>query len=265
MIPHLRRQEGDCPFGGQFHRCGGNGGFVGCCLDPAEEPCNPGVGCPADKDRTPGRYLSGDTATSTSIDVVTIMPVATISSSFRATASSAPTPTATDSSATPQSSLNESSTTSLVESTGYMTSTKYISGTTLPSAAIPPPDSHIHPAPVAAIVGSVLGAVIIIAIALCIYFCIRRRKRTIVYKAPKYPSPCVSNDMSPQLSGKASSQFQQKVASLYRAESRATRCDAQQLDSREIGRSETFSRRTIGQFAELPAEPLPWPGHSASN
>jgi hypothetical protein len=59
--------------------------------------------------------------------------------------------------------------------------------------------------------------------------------------------------------GKA--QFQHKVASLSRAESRTSRDDPQHLDSREIGRRRhNLSHISVKQFAELPAEPVPWPG-----
>lgn len=62
--------------------------------------------------------------------------------------------------------------------------------------------------------------------------------------------------------GKVSSQFQQKVAALYRVESITERYDTQQLDSREISRLEHGCRDATGRFVELAAEPLPWPGNS---
>jgi hypothetical protein len=65
--------------------------------------------------------------------------------------------------------------------------------------------------------------------------------------------------------GKASSQFQQKVSALYRADTMTERHHPQQLDSREIGRYERHRQGSIGRFAELPAEPLPWPGNSGGN
>lgn len=47
MHQRMARRDASCPRGGIFYSC--NKGFVGCCL---VEACNPGVGCPADKDRT---------------------------------------------------------------------------------------------------------------------------------------------------------------------------------------------------------------------
>jgi hypothetical protein len=61
--------------------------------------------------------------------------------------------------------------------------------------------------------------------------------------------------------GKASSQFQQKIAALYKADT-VERCEPAQLDSREILHQHR-RRDSIRRFAELPAEPLPWPGHLA--
>ncbi|KAH8622495.1 hypothetical protein IG631_22770 [Alternaria alternata] len=63
--------------------------------------------------------------------------------------------------------------------------------------------------------------------------------------------------------GKASSQFQQKIAALCRAESITEQDDLAQLDSREIGRDKHLCNGSVGNLAELPAEPLPWPGNSS--
>ncbi|EUC41911.1 hypothetical protein COCMIDRAFT_29402 [Bipolaris oryzae ATCC 44560] len=139
----------------------------------------------------------------------------------------------------------------------YRTVTEKVTGT---STAAPSMPSHGRSTPVAAIVGAVLGSVIFCALLLAIFFFIRKRKLTKVYKAPAYPSPCVGGDMTPQLSSKASSQFQKMVAELYRSDTMET-SEPPQLDSREI--LPQFHRRdSTGRFAELPAEPLPWPGHS---
>jgi hypothetical protein len=63
--------------------------------------------------------------------------------------------------------------------------------------------------------------------------------------------------------GKTSSQFQQKMAALHRAESITEPDDPAQLDSREISQYDHQRNRSVGRFAELPAEPLPWPGNSS--
>ena len=63
--------------------------------------------------------------------------------------------------------------------------------------------------------------------------------------------------------GKLSSQFQQKMAALYRAESITERYDTPQLDSREISRLEDGRHDSAGRFVELAAEPLPWPGDAS--
>ena len=62
---------------------------------------------------------------------------------------------------------------------------------------------------------------------------------------------------------KASSQFQHKIAALSRAESITEQDDLAQLDSREIGRDKHRCNGSVGNLAELPAEPLPWPGNSS--
>lgn len=161
----------------------------------------------------------------------------------------------------------------------YRTVTESVTGTAPKSTTAPSIPSRGHPVPAAAIVGAVLGSLILCALLLAIFFFIRKRRLTKVYKAPAYPSPFVGGDMTPQLSsklsdvamsgvegsnmvaGKASSQFQKKVAELYRADTMET-CEPPQLDSREI--VPQFRRRdSMGRFVELPAEPLPWPGHSA--
>ena len=128
------------------------------------------------------------------------------------------------------------------------------------------------------VVGAVLGASILCALLLAVWLWIRKRRDTKVYKAPSYPSTLIGSDMTPQLAGqfmrstfddesridinigKESSQFQQKVAALYRAESITDGYDTPQLDSREISRIEHGRHDSAGRFVELAAEPLPWPG-----
>lgn len=184
--------------------------------------------------------------------------------------------TGTASSVTASPSYESRFTVSLAEPP-YRTVTEQVTGTFTAAPSMPSRGSSV---PVAAIVGAVLGSVILCTLLLAILFFIRKRKLTKVYKAPAYPSPYVGGDMTPQLSsmlshvamsgtkesnsfpGKASSQFQKKVAELYRADTMETR-EPPQLDSREI--LPQFRRRdSMGRFAELPAEPLPWPGHSAN-
>jgi hypothetical protein len=142
--------------------------------------------------------------------------------------------------------------------------------------------NYAHSAPIAAIVGAVLGFIILITLGLFIFLCIRKKRQTKVYKALAYPSSLVGSDMTPQLSseflvdpqtraaadqriGKASSQLQQKVAALYRVDTVAERHNPLQLDSREIGRHENRSHRSISRYAELPAGPMPWQGNSGGN
>ncbi|KAF1830626.1 hypothetical protein BDW02DRAFT_91878 [Decorospora gaudefroyi] len=252
MISELRKRVDDCPAGGVFYFCNG---FRGCCTI---DPCNPGSTCPADKDLTPGRSSAAVSKTSTASSsrvITTPTPISTTTSS-----SSASTTSSTDASGSP------SFTPSIVEPTAFKTVTQSISGTTTTTipTATPAPSNPANSTPIAAIVGAVLGTIVLIVLLLSIFFCMRKKRRTKVYKAPAYPSPLVGSDMTPQLSSKASSQFQQKIAALYSAESMTERCDPQQLDGREISRYERHRHGSIGRFAELPAEPLPWPGNSGN-
>ncbi|EUC31185.1 hypothetical protein COCCADRAFT_6907 [Bipolaris zeicola 26-R-13] len=203
-----------------------------------------------------------DTFTSSSNDISSTIASpskTTVSSITKPTPSSSMTPiTGTASSVTASPSYESRFTVSLAEPP-YRTVTEQVTGTFTAAPSMPSRGSSV---PVAAIVGAVLGSVILCTLLLAILFFIRKRKLTKVYKAPAYPSPYVGGDMTPQLSSKASSQFQKKVAELYRADTMETR-EPPQLDSREI--LPQFRRRdSMGRFAELPAEPLPWPGHSAN-
>ncbi|KAG9188177.1 hypothetical protein G6011_02100 [Alternaria panax] len=205
----------------------------------------PGSTCPADKDRTPAGSSESSFASITSVPLAT--PTATGSPSRSITASPP--------------SLDADITFSLAEPS-FKTVTQSALATATPSGNAPESTNHIH-SPVAAIVGAVLGTIIFCALLVSILLHLRKRRHTKIYKAPDYPSPLVGSDMTPQLTSKASSQFQQKIAALYRTESITEPDSPTQLDSREIGRDDPRRNGSVRHFAELPAEPLPWPGNSS--
>ena len=72
---------------------------------------------------------------------------------------------------------------------------------------------------------------------------------------------CIPEGEANTFADKSSLKFQQKVAALYRADSID---EPSQLDSRELPRQRQRNG-SIGRFAELPAERLPWPGHTPNS
>ncbi|KAF2622030.1 hypothetical protein BU25DRAFT_217662 [Macroventuria anomochaeta] len=178
MSPRMLQRDASCPNGGVFYSC--NKGFVGCCL---VEACNPGVRCPADKDRTPDGSSSKDASTTTTV-ITSTVPAAPISSTTTTSVTLLSTTTS-----------EPVSTSLLASSTNRATAAE----SPAPAAALSAEHSHDsgNATPTAAIVGGVLGGIILISIIVGLLFCIRRRKRTKVYKAAVCPSPHVGSDMSP--------------------------------------------------------------------
>ncbi|KAF1925293.1 uncharacterized protein M421DRAFT_258582 [Didymella exigua CBS 183.55] len=174
MSSQSLQRDDSCPNGGVFYSC--SQGFVGCCL---VEACNPGVGCPPDKDRTPSESSSSSASTTISVLTSSATPSST-SASFSTNAASFSIPT------------SRSSASDLATSISGVIATES------------PKPSHLddNSVPTAALVGAVLGGVILIAMIAGLVLYLRHRKRTKVYKAAVYPSPHVGCDMSPQLPGK---------------------------------------------------------------
>ncbi|KAH6852865.1 hypothetical protein BKA58DRAFT_394381 [Alternaria rosae] len=260
MIPALRRRDdGSYPEGGVFYKCNY---FRGCCTI---DPCMPGSTCPADEDRTPGR--SSDAPSSTLIASISITSITSMTSSMVSRTTSGP-------------ALDTGFTISL-EKPSLKTVTQSPSAIATSSTNAPVPADHAQSSIIAPVVGAVLGTVILCALLASILLYLRRRRRTKVYKAASYPSPLVGDDMTSQLSskpmcyalvfgtryylksGKASTQFQQKIAALYRADSITKPENPPQLGSREIGQHELHRNASMARLSELPAEPIPWPGHAA--
>ncbi|KAF2026105.1 hypothetical protein EK21DRAFT_103461 [Setomelanomma holmii] len=227
MTSHLRRQNSECPSGGNFYVCSKEmGGFSGCCTS---DPCFSGGGCPKEKDRTPGRESSTIATTSavatpsfqSSDGTARILPVSTIASSPSALATVSST-----SSNAPQ-------------LTAYVTVHPSLSPS--PTGVPPASDPGI---PSAAIAGAAVGAVILIALGIIVFVCCKRRRKRSIHQAPIYVSPYNSSDSD-----------MSEHPKLVKAYMRNPWNEIQQLDSSEVG-PRRHGRIGSRCFAELPAEPV---------
>ncbi|KAF9699665.1 hypothetical protein EKO04_002627 [Ascochyta lentis] len=220
----MLKRDTSCPNGGVFYSC--NKGFVGCCL---VEACNPGVGCPPDKDTTSNKHTSLNMPTSTR--------------------TSAPTPsTSTTSIASP--STVTTSKLVLASSIASSTTQAIIAGSSS-TAASDEQNQHDggNAVPAAALVGAVLGGIILIAVVIGLFYCIRRHRYTKVYKAAVYPSPHVGNDMSPQLP-----EYEESKVSRFASLMETKQKFAHHLDSREVVPATEMGEATPRHlaYAELP-------------
>jgi len=121
-----------------------------------------------------------------------------------------------------------------------------------------------HALPVAAIVGGSLGGFIaLIALASVVCICLKMKKHKI-YRSPEYPSPLIGSDMSEQLRGDRATESKGAEFTVDQASPGAGQLCTPQLDSREVERYEAVCASPESLYAELPGEPLPWPGQSGS-
>ncbi|CBX95784.1 hypothetical protein IAQ61_004618 [Plenodomus lingam] len=256
MSPQQRRQaaSGNCPWGGFYQTCAT--GFKGCCLVDA---CT--TGCPDGKDTTDPPDYASEAPTPT----LTARSSTSISNTRTTTRSEVVNSSATATTIPPASTA---STLSLDVITSISAGqTIYVTvdhpPTASPTASNPvskKPSHEGHSPRTAAIVGGALGAIIfLIAIAIGSFLCLSRRKRK-SYLSPKYPSQLIGSDMSEELHENASLEVNTRKLNMYRSGSGGSRHVTPQLDGREIKQHETASQSLRSSFAELPAEPLLWPG-----
>lgn len=265
---YQRRQGGvgNCPYGGFFQSCAT--GFRGCCLVDA---CTDG--CPAGKDRT------GNPATTTVISKVSApistensnpSRVATVVGQPRSSESvaSSPSPTASVPTATGNSIISLSRSQTADVSIEFRSISSPVASSVASSVTSPIPSNlaseqstpNDHALPVAAIVGGTLGGVIALIALASLALILRKMKKRRIYQAPEYPSPLIGSDMSDQLRGDLSTESKGETFAVDQSSPGLSQLCTPQLDSRAIDRYEASCSNPASRYAELPGEPIPWPG-----